>query len=492
MTQLTIQDGILQLIANEIANSTGNFTHTGDYTVDGTITANIITADTINVKNLVTDNGGLASLGDWVFNTEDELNGKGFSWTFGDSSTKLIYRNGGRLWTNSNFDLAAGSAYNIDSVPVLSTNSLGATVVNSKLRTLGTLNSLTVSGDASFGQFVYVNSDSNRFGIGTEEPNASLTILDNNIEIGIGSPALNLATIGTYSNHDLGIVTDNIPRITVKNNGEVWFGNQAANNSVVRIYGTLYTDNLVTDTRIDRISPLEFKTTKDSTIYGLGLLWSGAGPSRQLIMRSDPDRLWTSESFDIGPDQSYYINGTPVVTPTSLGRNIVNSNLTSLGTLQSLTVQHNVDILGDLNATHGVLNASTVLFNDGIQSLEISNQGFSNSKSLTISVLQSTAFYADANEINIGDKLGSRKTVKVFGPLTVGVNNPDPKLNFAVSGDVSIGNKRFTNGTAAPANGDYLVGDICWNQNPQSQSYIGWVCVSTGSPGVWAPFGMIN
>lgn len=52
--------------------------------------------------------------------------------------------------------------------------------------------------------------------------------------------------------------------------------------------------------------------------------------------------------------------------------------------------------------------------------------------------------------------------------------------------------KRWTSGTAAPTEGTWLRGDICWNQNPTLGGYIGWVCTSQGTPGTWRPFGLIE
>jgi len=91
----------------------------------------------------------------------------------------------------------------------------------------------------------------------------------------------------------------------------------------------------------------------------------------------------------------------------------------------------------------------------------------------------------------LGDIEKQTNPVKVFGKLSVNINNPDPTLDFSVNGDISIGDKRFTNGNHAPTNGTWHNGDICWNKNPSPNSYIGWVCIVAGSPGIWTPFGLI-
>lgn len=46
----------------------------------------------------------------------------------------------------------------------------------------------------------------------------------------------------------------------------------------------------------------------------------------------------------------------------------------------------------------------------------------------------------------------------------------------------------------APTSTDetYAVGDIIYNSSPIGGGYIGWVCVTAGSPGVWKGFGKIE
>jgi len=149
-------------------------------------------------------------------------------------------------------------------------------------------------------------------------------------------------------------------------------------------------------------------------------------------------------------------------------------------------------LLKNLTVENGYIKAERLWFNQAGRSLEIDHNGFKSNTSYEVSVQQSSVLYGDANVVEIGDKTNTRKPVKVFGPLSVGINNPDPDLNFSVSGDVSIGNKRFTNGASAPASGSYELGDMCWNTNPQASGHIGWVCVSAGNPGQWLPFGEIK
>ena len=494
-----IQDDKVVISKLEIAELSGNVKHSGTLLVAGDTSvssnlnvAGVITADILNVKTIISETPTSHDSIYWVTNTEPELSGKGLRWAWGEAETQLVYRSGNRLWTNSSLDLQAESSYNIDNIPVLTSDSLGTTVTKSNLRQVGPLNSLNVIGDVSISEFAFFNSISNRLGLGTDEPSASITILDNDVEISIGSPKVGVAYIGTSSNHDLSITSDNIPRLTVKYNGEVHISDEVNKSGVLRIFGTLYADNVVSDTRIERTSPLEFKETPDSSIYGNGLVWSGYGKTRQLIMMSNPERIWCSESFDIGQDQAYYINGTPILNEISLGKTVLYSSLIRVGNLESLQVNGDASILGELNVQSGVIKADKFYLNDGVDRLAISSKGFDASNSINVTIQGLDTIFANDQEIVFGSKQSSRRAIKVFGQLTVGVNNPDPTVSLAVNGNISFANKKFITGIRPPIEGNFLKGDICWNQQPQEDGYVGWVCVTEGSPGMWAPFGAIG
>ena len=407
-----------------------------------------------------------------------------------DPNNPIFVTRNNKLWTNHDLDLATGHSYNIDRVPVITATGLGATVMTSNLTQIGTLQKLAVSGDAELGDFAYFNTAYNRLGIGTDSPIASLNIVDNNVDIVIGSPEANVAFIGTASHHDIVIGTDNLSRITVKNSGEVNIGDPVHGGGVLNVYGTLYATTVQSDNRIDRSQPLQFSAS-ESGIYGLGLVWSGSGYTRQLVMLNSPDRLWTSESFDISENQSYMINGKSVLSENALGASVTKSNINVLGALQSLFVTGPAQFIGGVDASQSDVKARSVFLNDGTNSISIESDNINSSSKVSITLQKNNVISSDVSHIEIGDKLIQTKPVKVFGPLSININNPDPSLQFSVSGDVSIGGKRLTSAAAHPTYGNYSAGDICWNSNPGPNSYIGWVCVVTGTPGQWLGFGMI-
>ena len=486
MTQLTIQDGILQLVTSTLTNSAGDFVHTGNYNVNGTITV-----DTINVKNIITPTGAVDNPGEWFTTSEEELNGKGLNWAWGNGGTQLLYRTGNRLWSSTDFDIPADKSYKIDNVAVLSLNELGAQITKSKLREVGTLKSLSVLGDTSIGEFAFFNSAAGRLGINTDQPNGAFSVVENNVEIVFGSPSPNAGIFGTYTNHAVSIITDNTPRITVKNDGDVIIGNQITKTGNLTVYGTLKVDNLISDTRIDRSTSLEFKGTASEPSIGKGLIWTGHDMPKQLILRPDPSRFWSSESIEVGAEQAFYVNEQIVLSQNRLGDSVVHSSLKVLGTLDNLAVQGNTTFLGDVDS-RGQFVAGKIELVDSTNKLTINGSIINTTNALTIGVANEPVYYVDSNEINIGNKLNNRRRVKMFGPVSIGIANPDSDVDLAVKGNVSFAGKTFTTGTSAPIDGLHNIGDICWNSAPTEGGSIGWVCVTNGTPGTWFSFGAIN
>lgn len=457
----------------------------GDVTVSGTLTVNSLKVLEEEQKTALA-----SDFGNWSSLEEIDLYDKGISWTWGAQTVTLGYRSGSRLWSSADLDLAADKSFMIEGVPVLSKDSLGGGITKSNLKEIGSLRRLTVTGDASIADFAVFNSSFGRLGLNTDSPNGVLSVVDNNVEIVVTSPRDNVAQIGTFTSHDLELISDNLPRITLKNNGQVVFGDEHTKNAEVKIYGTLTVDTVVADNRIDRFSPLEFKTSKDRGIYGQGLIWTGTGSMRQFVMMSGPDRLWSSESVDIAENQSYMVNGQSVISGKGLGASITQSNLSKLGTLEELNVAGEATFYERINATRSVIDARVIKFSD-VSDFTISNGLLSTNGKLTFEVNGLDKFYADHNETIIGDARNKRNTIKMFGSVAIGINTPPEDVDLAVSGNLQFSNKKFTTGSSVPTTGTHTKGDICWNSNPTPDNYIGWVCTESGAPGHWLPFGMI-
>ena len=262
----------------------------------------------------------------------------------------------------------------------------------------------------------------------------------------------------------------------------------------------------VDDMRMQALSSVEFQAD-DNGIYGKGLQWKGQGPTKQLIYRANPDRIWTDESIDLGQEQAYMIGNTPVLRQTELGSAVRNSSLVTVGTLQNLRTNGNLSIdeyvfynsdsesfaIGT-EAPNGkfavaTLDAEFIIDTDpGTVKL-----GTWTSDDLRLLTDDTTRLIVRANgNIDLGDPDGSNTKVTVHGKLGVGVNNIDADVVLSTSGPVKFENKKFMNGTEIPTSGTFRQGDIVWNENTVTSGYVGWVCTRAGTPGEWRPFGQIG
>jgi len=396
-------------------------------------------------------------------NSLGELSGMGIRWTDGRRSKTLSLKQDS-LFSDLSINLAEEQEYQINDVAVLSFTALGPTVTTSNLKTIGTLKTLNVAGNTALGNVLFVNSDNNQIGINTDSPKGAIGVVENGVEIKVGSSKTDTASIGTVSNDHLEIVTDNTPRIVVSNNGDV------------QVLGKLIVDDFV----IQKSTTVAFKETALSSNYGMGMVWANLNRhNAQLIYHADPDRIWSTESIDLAQDRCFSISNVLVLDQTTLGSTVLHSSLTKLGVLTDLQVAGDAAVTRALHA--GKINVGMlVLDQDSIKTDNTVNIVRRNKNEISVD-----------DNIVIGNSSNADRTVSLYGQVTVGVANPDPGVALTVAGPVSIENKKFQVGASAPTSGSFNKGDIVWNSNPMPHNFIGWVCIVDGTPGQWLPFGAI-
>lgn len=76
--------------------------------------------------------------------------------------------------------------------------------------------------------------------------------------------------------------------------------------------------------------------------------------------------------------------------------------------------------------------------------------------------------------------------IPAFDPLEVGVKTGH---NFDESSCQRL--PRMFCASAAPNAGAHLKGEVCWNSVPDSTEDVGWICVTSGTPGTWKSFGTV-
>lgn len=453
-----------------------------------------IEVDTLKVKNILKDETTQLDAFTFTAETENQLENKGLVWGLNDNATyfQFVLRNEPRrIYSSESLDLKHNAHYQIDGMDVLSKDTLGSVIRNSSLTTLGVLEGLEVDGNTNLGNTIIVNSYLNRVGINTEKPNAALSIVEDSVEVAIGSRDLR-AFIGTWSNQPLDIITDNTTRISIHGN-HVTFGSEKGKNAVVKINGTLEVDSIVSDVRVERTAPIEFLEDNDGGTYGKGLVWKAKNtPSKQFFLMPSPDRFYSTETIDLARDKAFTIGRQLVLDSYTLGDTVKNSSLETLGTLSGLSVGGNVNLSDAIwvnDNTAGANRSFTITTAD--VSLRLTSDSLQASDSLRVVVKDTQEFAISENNITLGNKDNTARTINAYGKLAVNITHPDPEAAFSVEGPVVMSGKKFVNAASMPNSGQWTVGDIAWNITPQSGSYIGWVCVTSGTPGVWKPFGQI-
>lgn len=262
----------------------------------------------------------------------------------------------------------------------------------------------------------------------------------------------------------------------------------------------------VEDMRMQSLTSVEFNAEEGKGVYGKGLAWKGDGPTKQLIYRANPDRIWTDESIDIGAEQSYMIGNNAVLRQGELGASVRLSSLVKVGTLQNLKTSGNLNVddyvfyntdsesfaIGT-EAPNGkfavaTLDAEFIIDTDPGQV----KLGTWTADDVTLITDDTSRLTIRANgNIELGHNTKSIKTT-IHGKLGVGVNNLDADVSIATAGPIKVEGKKIGTGDAIPTSGTFRQGDIVYNNNPVPTGYVGWVCIRSGTPGEWKPFGQIS
>jgi hypothetical protein len=169
-----------------------------------------------------------------------DIDGKGILWSGQGHNKQFLFVNGPeRFFVSETIDLSKGKSFSINNLKIVDETELGPTVTKSNLREVGRLKGLIVDGGLSVNQYLVYDPNTDRLGIGTDQPKATLSIVDQNIELVFGASEPNVGSIGTFNSADLELVTDNTARITIEAGGNIILGNPASGESKVTILGKL-------------------------------------------------------------------------------------------------------------------------------------------------------------------------------------------------------------------------------------------------------------
>jgi hypothetical protein len=259
---------------------------------------------------------------------------------------------------------------------------------------------------------------------------------------------------------------------------------------------------------LKEINYLNFSCEKGSDNYGKGLIFSGHGTTKQLVLSQNPDRFFSSESIDLAKDKSISINRIKVLDQSELGPTIIKSSLKEVGRLKGLIVDGSVSInqylyydssTDRLGVGTDQPNAAFSVMDKGIEIIIGTNDKnkaiigtYATHDVNIISGSISRLSIKTNGSIDLGNFDSTPSTVRVHGKLSVGVAVPDSNVDLHILGPVRLNNRLQFVAENAPASGNYNQGDIIWHSNPRIGGNVGWICTKSGSPGIWNRFGDIR
>jgi hypothetical protein len=305
------------------SDTSASFVLTGSPAPASTATT---TASTINLNGAIATNGSSFELP--------------ATYTFGDTATAAstlnIQTGATAAATTKTINLGTGgAASSTTNVNIGSTNG-GTVTFNSNAVAAGDLavnggDITTTAGVATIfstnAATCSIGSASTALTIGYNSTAASTT----NISIGaVGSGNTKTVNIGTGGAAGS---TTNV-NIGSANGGTVTVNSDAVITGNLTVNGTTTTVNSTTLTIDDKNIVLGNDNTLDSAADGGGITLNGA--SAKTFNWVDATDAWTSsEHLDLASGKSYYINGTSVLSSTTLGSGVTASSLTSLGTIST-------------------------------------------------------------------------------------------------------------------------------------------------------------
>jgi len=221
------------------------------------------------------------------FHASDDGNvyGKGFVWKYENGGEKVsIHPNPNRLHSTMPIDLHQEAWYGIGRIPVLRANELGPSVTKSYITETGTLKNLNTQGNLNLDDFVHYSSGSDRLGINTDEPNATLSVSGLASEFIVDIEGTG-TRIGNYTNDSLEIVTDNTPRIQISGTGQITIGTSETKTTINGALG-IGVSNPGNDAKVSIAGPIKIHSNRIT--YADDRPTEGAYAKGDIIFNTNP------------------------------------------------------------------------------------------------------------------------------------------------------------------------------------------------------------
>jgi hypothetical protein len=460
---LTVTAGNVSITDN-LTVTTGNFEVTGGTITFGTFTPGVVTSGVGGAISATTTNDGAILLGDAI-NGLNQLNA-GTAGNFPVDSGSAF----ASVAASGDMTLAGTGAFT--AADAIITGKTAETTIanddlvliydtsNTALRQMTRANFVAgVSGSpgGSNTQIQYNNAGAFGGDSGfTTDGAGALTVTGGSLTMASGS-GITLDTTGTLD----------APDATINLLASVGAGATARNINIGGTNSTVIVSNLTVDgtlTYIDttnlRVEDLEIELNSDASGTGIGpntggglrILSNTGSNTITFTAVSDGGPLRSSSGLSVATGTGYDVAGTSVLTATTLGSTVVNSSLTSVGTIGTGTWQGTV--IGaayggtgqDFSASSGAISVSSGTFSAG--TLSVANGG-TGATTLT------------DGGILLGSGTGAITATAqpTDGQLLIGSTGSDPSLATLTAGDgVTITNASGSITIAADTSGDKVTG----------------------------------
>ena len=235
---LVVEDDKITVKTLAVTTIENSFTVRGDVKIYG-----VLDAGFVRTTELITNQVYEKQYLEFGEGEKGSNMGTGLLWPQKDSYNKQFVLMSGpdRFFSTENIDITAGRNYMIGGHIVLNDSELGSGITASNLRKLGRLESLVVTGNVEFNDNVFYDAESGRFSIGYDSPTAIFTVYDevNDIEMVVNGDRDGNGRFGTRNTKGVNIITDDQARISINEKGDITFGHEFKDSTVIRAFGKL-------------------------------------------------------------------------------------------------------------------------------------------------------------------------------------------------------------------------------------------------------------
>jgi hypothetical protein len=190
------------------------------------------------------------------------------------------------------------------------------------------------------------------------------------------------------------------------------------------------------------------------------------------------------------------VDHNEVIWKDRLGKSVTKSHLSELGILKNLQVRNTFYVADGRVGINTTAPSADFSVNSGgyeiITTMHESNAyvGTHTHVAFAIGTDNTPRLTCRANgDVVVGTELGRPVNMNVYGQ--VGINVKYPQETLHVDGNIKFAERTFAAGEQIPKEGRWDTGSVVWNEKPEINQPVGWVCLKGGKPGAWRPFGLI-